>query len=196
MLRNRLSDQELLVANGKQEKEQIMMVIKELETRERSFRRRNNDFQNQLHKFDLLINQKTLELENIQNNLNEDYGLEWLERVDPNWTSPLNASAQIDQLKEELKELGLVNLAAIEDYQQVRQRFDFLTEQSQDLINAKDSLLKVISEIERTIVKRFNETFLEVKIQFRRSLVSYLRVVAPICFCSIPKTLWIRVSKL
>jgi chromosome segregation protein len=166
--KNRLSGQESLVAKGKQEKEQIMLVIKELETRERSFRRKNNDFQNQLHKYELLISQKTLELENIQNNLNEDYGPEWIEKVDPAWTSTADAPMQIDQFKDELKELGPVNLAAIEDYLQVRQRFDFLTEQSQDLINAKDSLLKVINEIERTIVKRFNETFQEVKIQFKK----------------------------
>jgi chromosome segregation protein len=166
--KNRLSEQESLVAEGKREKEQIMLIIKELETRERSYRRKNNDFQNQLHKYDLLISQKTLELENIQNNLNEDYGLDWLMKVDPQWRTTADAPAQIEQYKEELKELGPVNLAAIDDYQQVKQRFDFLTNQSQDLFSAKESLLKVIDEIERTIVRRFNETFQEVKIHFKR----------------------------
>lgn len=165
---SRLADQESLVAKGKQEKEQISLIVKELESRERSFRRKNNDFQNQLHKFDLQISQKTLELENIQSNLNEDYSPDWMEKIDTNWNCPADAPALIDRYKEELKELGPVNLAAIEDYQQVRQRFDFLSGQSQDLINAKESLLRVISEIERTIVKRFNETFQEVKVHFKR----------------------------
>ncbi len=72
----------------------------------------------------------------------------------------------IEKLKEEIKELGPVNLAAIDDFQQVKQRFEFLTNQSQDLLKAKESLLKVISEIERTIIKRFNETFEDVKNSF------------------------------
>ncbi|MGE5580960.1 MAG: chromosome segregation protein SMC [Bacillota bacterium] len=164
----RLMEQEALISANKKEKDQILAETKELESKERSFRRKNNEFQNQLHKFDLAISQKTLELENIIANLNEDYGIDWERHIDPTWAVPDDAIARIEQLKEDLKALGPVNLAAIDDYQQVKQRFDFLTSQSQDLIKAKESLLKVISEIEGTIVKRFNETFREVRAQFQK----------------------------
>lgn len=166
--KNKLASQESLVTQSKQEKEQVLAVIKELEFKERSFRRKNTDFQNQLHQYDLLINQTTLELENQLNNLKEDYGNDWMAQIDPSWTSPPDALTQIEEHKEELRKLGTVNLAAVEDYQQIKQRFDFLTNQSQDLTHAKESLLKVIAEIESTIVKRFNETFQEVKIQFKK----------------------------
>lgn len=166
--KNRLGSQESLVAQTKQEKEQILAVIKELEAKERSFRRRNNEFQNQLHQYDLGINQITLELENLLANLKEDYGSEWMVQIDPAWTSPPDVVAMIEQNKEELRKLGSVNLGAIEDYRQIKERFDFLTNQSQDLTHAKESLMKVIAEIESTIVKRFNETFQEVKIQFKK----------------------------
>lgn len=166
--KNRLGSQESLVAQTKQEKEQILAIIKELEAKERSFRRRNNEFQNQLHQYDLGINQITLELENLLTNLKEDYGSEWMAQIDPAWTSPPDVVAMIEQNKEELRKLGSVNLGAIEDYRQIKERFDFLTNQSQDLTHAKESLMKVIAEIESTIVKRFNETFQEVKIQFKK----------------------------
>jgi chromosome segregation protein len=166
--KNRLGSQESLVAQTKLEKEQILFVIKDLEAKERNFRRKNNEFQNQLHKYDLSISQSTLELENLLNNLKEDYGSDWMTQVDPEWTSPPNVMDLIEQNKEELRKLGSVNLGAIEDYRQVKERFDFLTNQSQDLTHAKESLLKVIAEIESTIVKRFNETFQEVKIQFKK----------------------------
>ncbi len=165
---NKLGSQQSLVAQTKQEKEQILAVIKELEAKERSFRRRNNEFQNLLHQYDLSINQITLELENLLSNLKEDYGSEWMAQIDSAWTSPPDVMALIEQNKEELRKLGSVNLGAIEDYRQVKERFDFLSNQSQDLTHAKESLLKVIAEIESTIVKRFNETFQEVKIQFKK----------------------------
>ncbi len=166
--KERLSQQETLITSGKQDKEQIQAVIKELEGKERSFRRKNNEFQNQLHKFDLQINQKAIEMENLRNNLTEDYGTDWLNKIDFTWEAPVDAPGIIEKLKEDIRELGPVNIAAIDDFQQVKQRFEFLTNQSQDLMKAKESLLKVISEIERTIIKRFNETFEEVKVQFKK----------------------------
>jgi Chromosome segregation ATPases len=166
--RGRLSGQEALIFSAKQEKEQILVAIKELESKERSFRRRSNEFQNQLHQLELALNQKTLELENILNHLNEDYGSEWSLKIDPDWTNPVDALLRIGQLKEDLKELGPVNLTAIDEYQQVKQRFDFLTNQTRDLGSAKQSLLKVIAEIEQTIAQNFSKTFQEVRFQFKK----------------------------
>lgn len=166
--KNRLSSQQDLIVSSKQGKDQILVKIKELENKQRNFRRKNNDFQNQLHKIDLQISQKSLENENIQRNLTDDYGLNWNEKLDPAWIPMADAEQRIEELKNELRELGVVNLAAIDDFRQIKERFEFLTAQSQDLIKAKESLLKVITEIERTIVKRFSETFELIKTQFKR----------------------------
>jgi chromosome segregation protein len=163
----RLKSQESLISQGKLAKDEILASIKDFENRQRSFRRKQNDFQNQLYKIDLTISQNQLEVENILNNLKEDYGPEWMDRIDPLWSGEDDVGFRIEQLKAGIRDLGTVNLAAIDDYQQLGQRYEFLTTQSQDLIKAKESLLKVIGEIERTITKRFTETFEEVRNQFK-----------------------------
>lgn len=163
----RLKNQEDLINQAKQAKDEILVSIKDFENRQRSFRRKQNDFQNQLYKIDLNISQNQLEAENILNNLKEDYGPEWMDQIDPAWAGGDDVGFQIEQLKVAIRDLGTVNLAAIDDYHQLGQRYEFLNTQSQDLIKAKESLLKVIGEIERTITKRFTETFEEVRNQFR-----------------------------
>jgi chromosome segregation protein len=162
----RLKSQENLINQSKQAKDEILVCIKDFENRQRNFRRKQNDFQNQLYKIDLTINQNQLEVENILNNLKEDYGSEWMVRIDASWAGGDDVGTRIEQLKMGIRDLGTVNLAAIDDYQQLEQRYEFLNTQSQDLIKAKESLLKVIGEIERTITKRFTETFQEVRNQF------------------------------
>ncbi|MCL6590400.1 MAG: chromosome segregation protein SMC [Firmicutes bacterium] len=164
----RLQEQECVLGSSRAAKEQILVQIKELENRQRSFRRKHNDFQNQLHKLDLFINQKKLEIENYQSNLTDDYGFEWLEKANPDWIAPEDVLQRMEQLKGELRDLGAVNLAAIDDYAQLKQRYDFLASQFQDLTKAKESLLKVIAEIEQTIVKRFELTLEQIKVEFKR----------------------------
>jgi chromosome segregation protein len=166
--KNRLSSQEGLVASAKQEKEQVMLKIKDLESKQRSFRRKSNEFQNQIHKLDLAINQIHLEQENIERNLAEDYDLNWRNLYNPAYETPENAKDLVEELKISLKDLGPVNIAAIDDYHQVKERYEFLWGQSQDLIKAKASLEKVINEIEGTITKRFSETFQQIRKEFTK----------------------------
>jgi chromosome segregation protein len=116
----------------------------------------------------LEINQILIEKENIEKNLVEDYEPDWRSKFNPVYQVPENAEALIEQIKNDLKELGPVNIAAIDDYEQVKQRYEFLWNQSQDLIKAKESLEKVIKEIEGTITKRFIDTFQQIKKEFTK----------------------------
>lgn len=152
----------------KTEKEEILAHIRELEGNQRSIRRKNNDYQNQLHRLELKLNQKTNEIANLQNRLIEDYGLEWQNQLDAAWIQPEAVTGRIEDLKTKIRELGPVNPGAIDDYRQVKQRYEFLTSQSEDLIKAKSSLQKVIAEIECTITERFNETFAKIRDEFTK----------------------------
>ncbi len=166
--KSRLISQEGLVVSAKQEKDQVLLKIKDLESKQRSFRRKSNEFQNQIHKLDLAINQILLEKENIERNLAEDYDVNWRNRFNPAYQAPENAKSIVEQLKETLKDLGPVNIAAIDDYSQVKERYEFLWGQSQDLVKAKESLEKVIKEIEGTITKRFTEAFQQIRREFTK----------------------------
>jgi chromosome segregation protein len=76
-------------------------------------------------------------------------------------------SKRLAELKKALEGFGEVNLMAIEEYQELKQRHDFLSEQQTDLHQALDSLKKAILRINRTTTKRFLETFHLVNERFK-----------------------------
>lgn len=164
----KLQSQQELIGSRKIAKEEILAKIKELEIKGRSCRRKNAELQNQLYHLELSLNQKAGAIENTRRNLDEDYGAGWEERVDSGWVEPEAVHAVIAELKESLRELGAVNLAAIDDYCRLNQRYAFLTAQADDLHKAKASLQQVIVEIEKTIVKRFRETFAQIRSEFTK----------------------------
>jgi chromosome segregation protein len=76
-------------------------------------------------------------------------------------------AAAIDELKEKLKRIGPVNLAALEEHDELAARLKFLTEQETDLLSAKDSLVKAIHRINVETTRMFSETFEAIKANFK-----------------------------
>ena len=76
------------------------------------------------------------------------------------------AQKQIQQLKTELAALGEINFTAIEEYDQVVERLQFLQTQIGDLMQAKGSLNRVIAEMEKIMAQKFAETYREVNARF------------------------------
>lgn len=74
---------------------------------------------------------------------------------------------EIQRLKEKLDSYGTVNLVAIEEYDELKKRYDFLSQQQADLVSAKDSLHEAILKISRTTKKMFIETFEKVQVEFK-----------------------------
>ena len=74
---------------------------------------------------------------------------------------------EIEELNRKLESMGTVNLVAIEEYEELKKRYDFLNQQQNDLISARESLHKAISKINQTTKKMFLETFEKVCFQFR-----------------------------
>ena len=74
---------------------------------------------------------------------------------------------EIEELKARLERMGTVNLVAIEEHQELQERFNFLTHQQQDLIGAKESLMKAIQKINKTTKALFLETFARIQEEFR-----------------------------
>ncbi|WPQ67412.1 chromosome segregation protein SMC [Weissella paramesenteroides] len=74
-------------------------------------------------------------------------------------------------LKQGLDEIGHVNLNAIDEYQTVKERYDFLMQQQQDLIAAKDNLQETMSEMDTEVITRFRATFDAIAEQFAKIFV-------------------------
>jgi chromosome segregation protein len=73
---------------------------------------------------------------------------------------------EIDALRARLAGMGAVNTGAIEEYAELKQRYDFLKGQSDDLATAKADLTKTIDDINRTSMEQFQITFEQIKKNF------------------------------
>ena len=76
-------------------------------------------------------------------------------------------SAQVAEFKERIEKMGPVNLVAIDEHKELQERYEFLTAQQQDLLDAKESLHKAINRINRTTRTLFTETFDKIKEYFK-----------------------------
>jgi chromosome segregation protein len=75
---------------------------------------------------------------------------------------------KVDRMKKRLENLGEVNPMAIEAFTEMKKRYEFIIEQKNDLVNAKENLLKTIEEVEATANQKFLETFHTVRENFTR----------------------------
>jgi len=76
------------------------------------------------------------------------------------------AQADVKSLRGRINAIGSVNPLALEEYEEEKERLDFLREQQQDLEEAEETLLETIEEINATAAERFFETFDEIKDSF------------------------------
>jgi len=76
------------------------------------------------------------------------------------------ARQQVKQIKQSIESLGTVNLGAIDEYNRLLERHSFLTEQKQDLLEAKNTLFAVIAEMDEEMIKRFGEMFAQIQVAF------------------------------
>ncbi|MEO6916789.1 MAG: chromosome segregation protein SMC, partial [Chitinophagaceae bacterium] len=72
-----------------------------------------------------------------------------------------------DRMKKRLENLGEINPTAIEAFQEMKKRYEFIIEQKNDLVTAKDSLLQTIAEVETTANQQFLDTFNKVRENFK-----------------------------
>jgi len=84
-----------------------------------------------------------------------------LERTD--WAA---VKSEVDALRQRVATMGAVNLVAIEEYSELKQRYEFLKGQWDDLTNAKAALLKAIDDINHTSLEQFKVTFEQIRKNF------------------------------
>jgi len=73
----------------------------------------------------------------------------------------------LEELRERIRRLGPVNLLALEDYGKEKERLEFLLAQRDDLVTARESLLQLVDEINKTARERFLDTFSKVQDNFQ-----------------------------
>jgi len=73
-----------------------------------------------------------------------------------------------DRLRKRMDNIGEINPTAVEAYTEMKKRYEFILEQKNDLVTAKDSLLKTIQEVEATANQQFLDTFNAVRENFQK----------------------------
>ena len=99
----------------------------------------------------------------------EEYELTYSEAVklrDPSIDNPTLNRKAVYEMKNKIRSLGDVNVNAIEDYRETKERYDFLSTQRDDIVNAEKSLQEIIVTLDAEMRRQFTETFAKVQERF------------------------------
>ncbi|MFY9177035.1 MAG: chromosome segregation protein SMC [Caldicoprobacterales bacterium] len=122
------------------------------------------------HNMDVQLSRVEMEIENAQNRIWEEYEISYahaLKYRDESLTVS-QIRKEIQQIKQRISELGNININSIEEYKQVKERYDFLTKQKADLVKAKENLQGIIKDVTATMEKKFAEEFAVINKHFGR----------------------------
>ncbi|HEW9501485.1 TPA: chromosome segregation protein SMC [Streptococcus pneumoniae] len=108
-------------------------------------------------------------LRHLQNQLTDQYQISYTEALEKaHELENLNlAEQEVQDLEKAIRSLGPVNLDAIEQYEEVHNRLDFLNSQRDDILSAKNLLLETITEMNDEVKERFKSTFEAIRESFK-----------------------------
>jgi chromosome segregation protein len=117
------------------------------------------------------LNDLKLQLAGMKERLNVEFRINLDDIIDEARTGEMpveELQEKADRMKKRMENLGEVNPTAVEAFQEMKRRYDFIVEQKNDLVNAKDTLLLTIQEVETTANQQFLETFGKVRENFQK----------------------------
>ena len=108
-------------------------------------------------------------LRHLQSQLTDQYQISYTEALEKaHELENLNlAEQEVQDLEKAIRSLGPVNLEAIEQYEEVHNRLDFLNSQRDDILSAKNLLLETITEMNDEVKERFKSTFEAIRESFK-----------------------------
>lgn len=118
------------------------------------------------HQIELRRSELRMSADNLYRRILEEYDLELKQQpIDKKYDASIDEQ-QLEIVRQKVKSLGPVNLLALKDYEQEKERLDFLEKQQEDLITAEQNLKETISHINRTAQEKFDNVFQEIRQNF------------------------------
>ena len=117
------------------------------------------------------LNELKLQLAGMKERLSVEFKVELDDILDQPRTSETpveELQSNSDRMRKRLENIGEVNPTAIEAYTEMKKRYEFILEQKNDLVSAKESLLQTIQEVEATANQQFLDTFNKVRENFQK----------------------------
>ncbi|MEO8821818.1 MAG: chromosome segregation protein SMC [Ginsengibacter sp.] len=148
-LRNELNEKESELRQKQKNKEQTDHLLNEIKDK---------------------LNELKLHLAGMKERLSVEFrvDLEVILDEDRNSETPLEElQEKCDRMKKRLENMGEINPTAIEAFTEMKKRYDFIGEQKNDLVDAKESLMQTIQEVETTANQKFLDTFNKVRENFQ-----------------------------
>lgn len=148
----------------------VSNTLTELEQTMKNHQRKLQKLQSEQNKAEVKQSKLEVNLDYQLDYLVEEYNVSYEEAVKlPPLDDSFNeASTKVKYLKNAIKQLGPVNLNAIEEYEQVSERYEFLMKQQNDLLDAKHQLHTTMDEMDNEVKTRFKESFEKIKAQFSK----------------------------
>ncbi len=153
----------------KSEKSALVSQIEELEHIYKEKNSSYNKLQNELKNKEIQLGKLDIQLDNLLQTLNESYNLTY-EKAKITYVLEMDieeARKQVKDLKNNIALLGEVNVFAIEEFERVNTRYEFLTNQKNDLEEASSNLTTVIHQMDEIMIDKFNSTFYKINEEFK-----------------------------
>lgn len=167
-----LNQKQILEKEINDYRQKIETISEKISDSEKDVKKQNSlsfSKQNILKEQEIKVNRLDVKLDNLLNTLNEDYSLTYEKaKEDFILMIPENDARKIvNQNKKIMKDLGIVNIAAIEEFERINERYIFLNDQKNDLFKAENTLLEIIKEMDNVMKDSFINTFDKIAHEFK-----------------------------
>ncbi|MEA3422824.1 MAG: chromosome segregation protein SMC [Bacillota bacterium] len=173
--RNQLSDLQETINHLDSKKNDIKMNMNKIEDNFNKLNIKLNEVENStdetrefIHEIEVVMAKLEVKISNISNNLWENKELSIVEaKMTLENVDEFISKSELKRLRRRMKEIEHVNLDSIQEYDAVKERYEFLSKQLEDLTVSKSELVKFIKQMEKKIVKSFKDAFEEINKTFK-----------------------------
>lgn len=149
----------------------IRNILSEKESELRHKQKSKEGIDHLLNEIKDKLSELKLQLAGMKERLNVEFKIDLDAIIDEARTgdTPLEElQASNEKMRKRLENIGEINPTAIEAYTEMKKRYEFIMEQKNDLVTAKDSLMQTIQEVEATANQQFLDTFNKVRENFQK----------------------------
>ena len=168
-VRERISNLNKEISIKRAEEESISTTVAELEETSKNSTLYVNKKERELNSLNIAINRTEVKLDNLLATLTSDYNMTYDFAIQ-NYKLDMDideAKSEVNKLKDELTLIGNVNLDAPAEYEKLKERFDFLSKQKDDLLSAESTLYDIIKEMDSVMKEKLMDTFEQVRKEFK-----------------------------
>jgi chromosome segregation protein len=142
--------------------------LHQLELRMKDERRLHEDALAMTHDLEMKLSELRSSTEHLRLRAREEFELELQLKTYPEdeFVDFAHLRDEVKNLKDRIRVLGAINFAAFDEFTQEGERLNFLTQQRDDLVEAEQTLLRTIEEINTTAQRMFSETFAKIRDNF------------------------------